>query len=614
MKSRIQAPQVVAVAISLTTLVSCGQKPSTDRSELDFIQSRPNSQSYAYLEPQDTKDTFLFGGSVIKTTGFTSSALNMVLRPTAVKLVPNGKKVDVVAEGKNGPKETILSFDAKKVNKRIEVDFASAGNDLSLRGMIDQVGGMFTASSSDGLWVSSGVPKVLNVSQDQDTMVVDLDHTVKQAKVVQSVLDRILGRRRVEIVSDKAGQVVVRLFLKRQKSLPRVGHQDRTVAAGKAKNVGFFGADFVGQSDNVPVQRFNLGDATDRASKITYYLKDVPVKYQDTARKAVLSWNKAFGADIFEVEIAPAEIDVGDPRFHVIKWFDGTDDTIKWAGVAKMITDPSTGVVLSGSLYIQGDTLLKLYGDVVTYSEALTETSMRRLEGRIGNIDFSNDEGERPLAAFLTNVSRNFEDYMQQYYLETIAHEVGHTIGLRHNFKASIELENGESASVMDYAPRAERDKYTGPGRYDIAAIRWGYFGEEPASDLPFCTDEQVWDSYDCNQGDWGEPIEHTARGLIDGTMLLAQKPIAITRPELISSFKGSLEIAYKIKKLSSQIPSDKRTESIQNIDSALAYVASAKVDDTLDDADKKVVDANLKQLRELVKKTEEELRKQGHL
>ncbi|MCX6125459.1 MAG: hypothetical protein NTV34_12035 [Proteobacteria bacterium] len=121
-------------------------------------------------------------------------------------------------------------------------------------------------------------------------------------------------------------------------------------------------------------------------------------------------------------------------------------------------------------------------------------------------------------------------------------------------------------------------------------------------------------DSNDCNQGDWGEPIEHTARGLIDGTMLLAQKPIAITRPELTSSFNGSIETAYKIKNLRAQIPEDMRNAGIQNIDAAIAYISTSKVDETLGAADKKIVSDNLILLRDLLKNIQEDLRKQGQL
>ncbi len=76
----------------------------------------------------------------------------------------------------------------------------------------------------------------------------------------------------------------------------------------------------------------------------------------------------------------------------------------------------------------------------------------------------------------------------------TLIHEIGHTLGLRHNFKASTDKDNffnkeevkelygldiqehnlPTTSSVMDYV-RVEQSKLIYPGHYDIAAIRYGY-------------------------------------------------------------------------------------------------------------------------------------------
>jgi uncharacterized protein YlzI (FlbEa/FlbD family) len=77
----------------------------------------------------------------------------------------------------------------------------------------------------------------------------------------------------------------------------------------------------------------------------------------------------------------------------------------------------------------------------------------------------------------------------------TLIHEIGHTLGLRHNFKATADKKNffekseveeiygvvledhedaPRSTSVMDYV-RTEQDRLVYPGHYDIAAIRYGY-------------------------------------------------------------------------------------------------------------------------------------------
>src|SRR4029077_216751 len=87
------------------------------------------------------------------------------------------------------------------------------------------------------------------------------------------------------------------------------------------------------------------------------------------------------------------------------------------------------------------------------------------------------------------------DEMIQQAIKETVMHEVGHTLGLRHNFKASTMLRNdqlhdlnitrkqGLVGSVMDYNPANPAPKGTKQGDfftstigpYDYWAIEYGY-------------------------------------------------------------------------------------------------------------------------------------------
>jgi hypothetical protein len=607
------AVRVVSTGVVLGSLVAgCGQGQGDESmSDLDWTQSRSTTTQYAYLEPNDLTDEFILGASVIKVDNFISNALNMVVIPTNVKLSKSGtganRKLNVktAADG-----ETLLSFELGTHEGRDEINFASAGNDLTLRSLIAQVGGIFTAEDQNGFWVSTGAPRVEQIQQDDDTLVVDLVHTVRQA----ITRTNIFGQTVIDhFVSAEPGDVTVRLFLKRKSSLPSLGNS-RTLADATANNIGYFGTSLSNDAPDSKIQRFAIGDATDAQQTLTFYLKDVPAAFNDVARQAILSWNAAFDGQPIKVAAAPEWMDAGDPRYNVVKWFDGLDDDVRWAGVAKMIVEPDTGLVMGGNLYLNGGSVLEMYKGITAHSQAVAQEGIGRVTGSIGNVQFDRVEGEAPVIPFLSDVTQDYDSYMQGYYLETIAHEVGHVLGLRHNFRGTTQLTDNQSASVMDYAPRAERAHYAGPGAYDIAAIQWGYYGVVPAETLAFCTDDHIWTYYDCSQGDWGDAVDSAVHGLLDGTLLMTKSSVAVMDDVHISSMAGALENALKIKKLQAQLPASIRAKVVKKIDAARDYLYSATPAAGLNAATLATVKANLVKMRDLAKKKEAELEAAGNL
>ena len=136
------------------------------------------------------------------------------------------------------------------------------------------------------------------------------------------------------------------------------------------------------------------------------------------------------------------------------------------------------------------------------------------------------------------------EQFIGQAIKEVVMHEVGHTLGLRHNFKSStfislkeandpeVTRKKGMTGSVMDYAPAnfASKGDKQGDyfsdtiGPYDYWAIEYAYkpiTGNEPeelakiaakssAPELTFATDEDMWMNPDprVNAFDLGDPLE----------------------------------------------------------------------------------------------------------
>jgi hypothetical protein len=500
--------------------------------------------------------------------------------------VLNGNKLEVVGLNDASP---LMSFDVVQSGNRLEVDFASAGNDLTLRTLIDVSGGRNTSKTSDGFWVSNGAPKVLKIQQDPNNVVVDLEHTVTQGRI-----DRT-GTRAYLDSEAKPGKVIMRLFLTRKSSLPTFD-KVKTVAQGAQEGFGFFASqtrDVDLSADKNPVQRINVG-----TGPVTFYLKDVPAKYQAMAERAVLSWNKPFGREMIKVAIAPADMDAGDPRYNVVRWYDGTDETIQWAGIAHMLVEPDTGLVMGGSVYIMGNKLEEIYKGIVQYSAQANA----RAEMSLGNAIFSGRGGETPIIPFFTDTTQSFEEYMEGYYEETITHELGHFLGLRHNFAGSTKLDDaGQSASIMDYAPRRERSNTAGPGAYDVAALQWSYLDVKPSTKLPLCTDEDIPTRWDCNHGDFGNPVTYFENGIKNGMRLLTSTPVPIERNVWISPIGTDINNALKIGRLLNQLPESDREVALQKLKGALAEVQSATPDPSLSPTERQIVQNNLMKLRQVI-------------
>ncbi|QFT56754.1 zinc-dependent metalloprotease [Microbulbifer sp. THAF38] len=199
---------------------------------------------------------------------------------------------------------------------------------------------------------------------------------------------------------------------------------------------------------------------------IVYYVDSgVPEPVRSALVEGASWWNQAFTAagykDAFRVEILPENADPLDVRYNVINWVHRS--TRGWS-YGYSVFDPRTGEILKGnvtlgSLRVRQDFLIA-QGLLQPYSDESADTAALK-------------------AMALARIR------------QLSAHEVGHTLGLAHNFAASA----AERASVMDYpAPLVSllgteldfsKAYATGIGAWDKLAIRYGYGnGEEEQSYL----------------------------------------------------------------------------------------------------------------------------------
>jgi hypothetical protein len=256
--------------------------------------------------------------------------------------------------------------------------------------------------------------------------------------------------------------------------------------------------------------------------------RTVPLRYRDAVTQGIVEWNKAFEKigfkNAIEAKVQPddAKFDTLDVGVASVRWV--TTASPAFDGFGPSVTDPRSGEILDADIVLDANAARTMRtlrtqvfprGDTLDYPVLMQFGSPERVASmRAGGHVY----GEGAYCEYGAHASDQFGYALEvldsrgelgpdplvteQFAIERIkavtVHEVGHALGLRHNFRSSraytlaqladpaFTAANGITASVMDYPdlnlppPGVAMEKYgavfrSAIGPYDYWAIEYAY-------------------------------------------------------------------------------------------------------------------------------------------
>ncbi|MBI3554817.1 MAG: hypothetical protein HY074_00975 [Deltaproteobacteria bacterium] len=354
----------------------------------------------------------------------------------------------------------VLSVDDSK--QLVMLDLSAVGSDFDLIGMLDPKG--------EATKLKTRKAQTAAVDYSQSTLVFDVDsHMIPVAASADDA-------------SAPETVFTTRWYLKLN-AVTDPGFVARTPIDA----VGFFKTE---RGSETKITRFSAD-----AGPIKYYIKDVPAEFQAAFAAAFDGWNtelqKLVGDKLLSYEFidsgdARSKLLVpGDVRYNIVAW--DLVNKAPYGGLGPSVADQLTGQTFAANILIQGPHIIELYqkwfaasdtaqaliaiGQADSADQLLAQTkrevqaslaALKKGSSGAGKIQLSAGkklafrvvsqlpELEDPLMdrndfdALPTGYS--FASYMPGYFQDMLTHEMGHNLGLRHNFRGTLGAADGAPA------------------------------------------------------------------------------------------------------------------------------------------------------------------------
>ena len=330
-------------------------------------------------------------------------------------------------------------------------------------------------------------------------------------------------------------------------------------------------------------------DTSESAGPITYAItKNAPEEVVGAIREGVLYWNKVFGREVLRVEAGAALDEAPRKRRALVQWIPW--DSAGFA-VAGSQVDPITGEIYSGTVfmtsswYLHGKTNAEISANAASKQKDLVVSGFK--SAQLCNL------GESELASQWNAVNARLASVPADRKLKAaldivrivVAHEVGHTLGLRHNFAGNLASDLATSqdhmntfndyiknpshlgaavgSTVMDYYALSDTFLLgaaiqNGALPYDVKAIQWGYSAQpvdvKSLKAPAFCTDVEsiLVTEVGCERWDMGrDPLAGYALSVAEKRKTIATRIVnsllAAIRPKFSQDAKSIEEASAEI-------------------------------------------------------------------